>query len=188
MQSKSHSDHQFIQALLENNREGIKAVYQYFMKECIGFVQKNNGTVEDALDIFQESLKAITLYIRKRPEFILTVPFGGFLYPFYRSLWFKELKRRQQESVIKSELKAYKDNNQDSFNPTIEEEINQDQKRLNKLLQQLKGLSEICQKILQLTYWKNQKPREIAPILGISANYVAAHKVRCLKNLKKQML
>lgn len=188
MQSKSHPDYQYIQALLENNRVGIETIYQRFMKECINFMQKNSGSIEDAFDVFQESLMAIVLFVRKRPNFILTAPFGGFLYGFYSRLWLRELRRRKRESVIKTELKEYKDSNQDHFDPSILEEVSQKQKQLYKLHQQLKRLSEICQKILKLTYWKNLKPRDIAPLLGISANFVSVQKKRCIKRLGKQML
>lgn len=187
MPPKQHPDYKYIQALLSNETETIKIIYQRFRPQCINLVTKNSGTVTDGKDLFQKTLLAITLHVRKRPDFVLSVPFGGFLRGVYSRLWLRELQQKKRATVIINQLKAYIGN--DSTNLEIKDfdEIDEEQKLLDKLHQQLKKMSKMCQTILKLIYWKGLKPRDIAKILDVKANLISVRKIRCERYLRKQM-
>ena len=55
-----HPDNHYLDALLNNDHHGIKALYDSFAPRIERFVCANNGSVDDARDILQEALLAIT--------------------------------------------------------------------------------------------------------------------------------
>jgi hypothetical protein len=55
----SHPDQKYVEALLNNDMVLLKEVYQKFSGKIKWMVLQNNGTVDDAADIFQEALLSI---------------------------------------------------------------------------------------------------------------------------------
>ncbi len=187
MPPKQHSDYKYIQALLNNETETIKLIYQRFRPHCINLVTKNSGTINDGKDLFQKTLLAVTLHVRKRSDFVLSAPFGGFLRGVYSRLWLRELKKRKRNDDIINQLKAYIDNESNNLEIKDFDEIDEHQEILDKLLKKLKKMSKICQTILKLIYWQGLKPRDIAKKLDVTANLISVRKKRCLKFLGEQM-
>ena len=56
MKKTVHSDQKYITALVENDEQLIAKIYKCFADKIIGFVQKNNGSIEDAKDLIQDAL------------------------------------------------------------------------------------------------------------------------------------
>lgn len=57
--SSAHTDQRYIEALLANDSVGIREIYERFAGRIAVFVRQNNGSTDDAKDIFQEALVAI---------------------------------------------------------------------------------------------------------------------------------
>ena len=95
-----HADQQFITGLLKNNNALIKEIYERFSGKVKTFVTQNSGTVDDAADIFQESL--IDIYQQARDRALqLTCPFEPFLLLVCKRKWLNELKKRNRQGVTK---------------------------------------------------------------------------------------
>ncbi|MBK8426585.1 MAG: hypothetical protein IPL27_11710 [Lewinellaceae bacterium] len=101
-----HPDARYIQALIEHNNPTIAEIYERFSASIARFVRANNGSVDDARDVFQEALIAVTRQAR-RSDFMLTCPFEAYLYCVCRGKWLNELKRRQREMVTIQEAGGY---------------------------------------------------------------------------------
>src|SRR5690606_6630340 len=71
----------------------IDSIYRTYYQTIQHLVISNSGTVEDAKDIFQESLMAIFDRIHER-KFVLTCQFGTFLYAISRNLWLRQLRQK----------------------------------------------------------------------------------------------
>jgi len=102
-----HEDQKYIEALLNNNSILIEEIYKKWGPDVKKFVLKNSGSVEEANDLFQESLE-IVLHKARADDFVLSVPFGGFLYFVYRNNWFNKLKRKKKKALIIADLKLYR--------------------------------------------------------------------------------
>jgi len=73
---EAHEDQKYIRALCSNDFVLINEIYDKCSSQCRNYVLKNNGSVDDARDVFQEAL--IDVY-QKCKDLTLTVPICGYL-------------------------------------------------------------------------------------------------------------
>lgn len=181
----AHADQKYIEALLNNDTVLIKEVYQKLGPEVRNFVLKNSGSLQDAKDIFQETIAGILLNVRKE-KFTLTVPFGGYAYRIYRNKWIDELKKRGRKKVTINDLERYK-NNIDPFIETFERDFSEI--RFDILSECLKKLSDRYQNIIKAYYYDKLKGEEIKNKFKFpSVGAVRKAMYDCRENLKKCML
>lgn len=177
-----HADQKYIDALLNSNVDLIKEIYQKWGPEVRNFVIKNNGTAEDAKDIFQETIAAVLLKIRKE-KFILTVPFGGYLYFIYRAKWFNKLSKNKKEPVIIDDINRY-------TNETDTNQPGEATKLLELRLEIFKAcfeqLSEKCQQVLNAKYSEGLRSNVVMQQLQLpSIGAVNKKMFDCRENLRK---
>jgi len=149
----AHPDQKYIEALLVDDRKLIKEIFKKWGPEARNFVIKNSGTPEDAKDIFQETIAALLLRVRKE-KFTLTVPLGGYLYFIYRSKWFNKLAKNKKNPVTINDLQGYTGK---SISETQAAEINLLEFRSNIIKACFKQLSERCKNILNAQYYEKLK-------------------------------
>src|SRR5437763_16695777 len=95
-----HTDQRFINGLLQNDTLTVKEIYERFSGKVKSYIVQNNGSEDDAADIFQESLIDIYQQARSK-EFHLTCPFEPFLLLVCKRKWINELKKRGRHRVTK---------------------------------------------------------------------------------------
>lgn len=143
-----HPDNKYVRSLRAGDYSVLSAIYREQAGNICQWVTKNNGSMADAQDIFQESILA--LYQKAAdPNFVLTCPIGALLFSIARNKWLKILAQKKREAVVRlAEEARYKteDSHVVSLLEAVEEEEIQ-QKKLDATFQQL---SETCQKLLQL--------------------------------------
>ncbi len=179
MDKKPHPDQKYIDALLNNDNQLIKEIYQKYSKEVLNFVKKNNGNEQDADDLFQESLMAIIRRARKG-DFVLTVPFGGYFYYIYKAKWLDKLRIMGKEQVIKEETGRCND---DSQTIAIGTTLNEDRLALYK--KHFEQLTESCRQLLRLTFEKLPRKQIMERLDYASENTVNQRVHRCRGNLQK---
>lgn len=173
-----HPDTRYIEALLNNDNQGIAEIYARFSAGIARFVEANNGTADDARDVFQDALIAVTRQAR-RPEFVLTCPFEAYLYCVCRGKWLNELKRRRRAAVTISEASGYTDTEQaDALAETTLREEERD--RLFRHF--FEKLAAGCRQLLQLA-WSGVAMNEVSAQLGVSYNYARKRKSECMSQL-----
>lgn len=163
---------QDIIGFLQNGQinRAVKGLYVY-MPDIRRHVMSNNGSREDAEDIYQESL--IVLYKKCRePEFVLSSSLKTYLFAVARNLWLQELKKRNRIQInTQSELQ----------DDTMDEEY-----QLIQVAEKAFGLlGESCQKLLLMFYVQKLSMIEIAKNLGFNSAQVAKNqKYRCLEKAR----
>lgn len=181
----THPDQKYIEALLHNDESQIREIYKKWGPEARNFVLKNKGTPEDAKDIFQETIAALLIRIRKK-KFTLTVPLGGYLYFIYRSKWFNKLAKNKKNPVTINDLEGYKN---DNYPETDLSEINLLELRTNILKTCFEQLSERCKNILNGQYEEGLKGAEIMEKYKLpSIGAVRKGMYDCRESLKKLMM
>ncbi|HRI60248.1 MAG TPA: sigma-70 family RNA polymerase sigma factor [Saprospiraceae bacterium] len=177
-----HPDARYIQALLNNDNQAIGEIYSRFSTRIARFIQANNGSVDDARDVFQEALIAVTRQAR-RPGFALTCPFEAYLYCVCRGKWLNELKRRQRAAVTISEAGGFTDMEQaDALaDSTLHEE---ERDRLFRHF--FEKLAAGCRQLLRLA-WSGISMEEVSKELGVSYNYARKRKHECVSQLMTQI-
>ncbi|HKC68018.1 MAG TPA: sigma-70 family RNA polymerase sigma factor [Bacteroidia bacterium] len=166
--------------LLRNHQyqKASEKLYTYFpvVKKLI---LKNNGSKQDAEDIYQE---ALVILIRKTQDtnFTLTSSLNTYLYSVCRYLWNDELKKKNK-TVNDAKNLPYLSN--EDFKEHIHEETayKQAEKAFNQL-------GDKCKQLLKLFYFDKISMKEIAAKVGFSTEKVAKNqKYRCIEKAKENL-
>ena len=178
-----HPEHRYIEALLQNDAMLVREIYARYSAETSRWIGRNRGNADDARDIFQEALLAITLRASK-PDFALTCTFGAYLFLVVRGKWFNELKKRSQQPVTNEPVDGLKDEGEDAAK-LAEETLLEHQRELlfrEKFLQ----LPERCRELLQLS-WKGTRMNEVAALMGVTYAYARKKKSECIAALMESI-
>lgn len=176
--NEPHPDHQYVEALLHNDPIKIDELYQKYSQQIIQFVLKNNGTKKDAQDLLQEGLIAIYQKARKG-NFVLTCPFGAYLYLICRSKWLNELEKRKRDRVTIQESEGFKEKAESA---ELAQATLKQAERDRLFWQKFKELGESCQNILRLS-WTGKSMQLVAEMLDISYQYARKKKSECIAKL-----
>ena len=144
-----HDDQQYIEALRRNDAQGIRQIYERYAGQAIQWVTRNNGTVADAKDLFQETL--IALYEKASdPSFTLSCPLGALLHVIYSRKWIDRLRQnKRDETVRKTEHLRYSAEwNEDAI--VIAEETLEKEAQQKRLSAAFERLSDLCRQMLTL--------------------------------------
>ncbi len=143
------------------------------------FILNNNGSYDDARDIFQEAM--ITLYDKaKSDSFVLTSQIKTYLYSICRRLW---LKRLQQMGKYVSQSEILEETVPVEDDIDLHEKKNADFAIMDRALN---SLGEPCKSLLESYYLQKKGMHEIASAFGYTnADNAKNQKYKCLMRLKK---
>ncbi|HLO91975.1 MAG: RNA polymerase sigma factor [Chloroflexota bacterium] len=178
-----YSDEAIIEGLRLRSDYIIKYIYQELFPMILFLVTKNNGSEEDAEDIFQDSLIIVFRKI-KANELDLTCSFRTYIYSISRNLWLQKLSKRKQFSREFSDIEVYI-----TMSDYALSEKNQDEQEKFRLYQQhFLTLGEDCQKVL-LLFMKKTSLKDIAEEMGFKTEkYAKTRKYLCKEELKKRII
>lgn len=168
-----------LNGLAQNDRQAIETIYKQHFGMIQSLIINNNGTSDDARDIFQEAM--IVLYEKSRSgSFELTSQLKTYLYSICRRLW---LKRLQQQQKFTPELGGLEDT------VPVEEELElHDQRNMDLQMMEkaMSSLGEPCKSLLEAYYLQKKNMTEIAGSFGYTnADNAKNQKYKCLMRLKK---
>lgn len=168
-----------IEGLARNDRESIEAIYRQHYGMIQSLVINNNGSADDARDIFQEAM--IVLFEKsKSGSFELTSQLKTYLYSICRRLW---LKRLQQQQKFIPEVNGLEDTVPVEEELEFHEEKNSELQMMEKALL---SLGEPCKSLLEAYYLQKKNMTEIAGNFGYTNSDNAKNqKYKCLMRLKK---
>ncbi|MGE5383213.1 MAG: RNA polymerase sigma factor [Omnitrophica WOR_2 bacterium] len=178
-----YSDEAIIEGLRLRSDYIIKYIYQELFPMILYLVTKNNGSEEDAEDIFQDSLIVVFKKI-KANELDLTCSFRTYIYSVSRNLWLQKLSKQKQFSREFSDVETYI-----TMSDYILTEKKQDEIEKFRLYQQhFLTLGDDCQKVLML-FMKKVSLRDIATEMGFKTEkYAKTRKYLCKEELKKRII
>ncbi|NNL91832.1 MAG: sigma-70 family RNA polymerase sigma factor [Saprospiraceae bacterium] len=164
----------FIEALQKGDSKKINEIYNSYFPIVRSIVLKNNGSVSEARDIFQEALIAILVNYKD-----VNIDFKNLLLRISKNKWIDQLRSRK----IKSEIDIVVENDQ-SIEDTLIQKEKEDQ-QFTILENNLNKLSELCQQLLQLIK-KGTPVEEIVEKLNMTnANTIYRRKFACMKKWKE---
>jgi RNA polymerase sigma factor (sigma-70 family) len=168
-----------LKGLADNDSKAIEAIYKNNYSMVQSFIINNNGSFDDARDIFQEAM--IALYEKAQSEsFVLTCKINTYVYSVCRRLW---LKRLQQKGRYSNQI-----NHLEETVP-VEEDVEIHEKRDTEFAimdRALNSLGEPCKSLLEGYYLKKLDMQELAKEFGYTnADNAKNQKYKCLMRLKK---
>ncbi len=173
--------HEYLQALCRGDNTLVKEMYTQFLPNISRWVRKNNGSEQDAEDLFQEALIAIFDRYCGEESPTFTSPFGALLFSICRNIWYSRLSQKKREEKIRfSEKERYESEADDPDLLVQAEETAKAHREEEVLKQTFRQLSELCQKVLRMMA-EGKAGEDIAKELGMnnrSTVYVRAHKCK----------
>jgi len=168
-----------LQGLARNDKKAVETIYRdnYGMVQAL--IINNNGSTDDARDVFQEAM--IVLYEKARSgTFELQCQIKTYMYSVSRRLWLKKL---QQTKRYTSDF-----GDPDSMVPVeddLEDHVKRDQE-FGMMEKAIQGLGEPCKSLLEAFYIEKKNMHEIAGSFGYTNPENAKNqKYKCLIRLRK---
>lgn len=174
---KEQSNQYFIEGIRSNNSKIINEVYEKYSKAITHYVTTNNGTTEDARDVFQEGMIVLFRKIHT-PDFELTSSLLTYFYSICKFVWSNRLRKKQINVVEIENAPELSDTH------SIQEDLER-KERSAFYMQKFKQLGDGCQQVLTLFY-EGRKMKQIAEIMDFaSSNYATKRKHQCKEQLMK---
>ena len=167
-----------LQGLARKDKKAVETIYKENFNLIQALILNNNGSVEDAKDIFQEAM--IVLYQKVQSgSFELNCQIKTFVYSVCRRLWLKRLMQQNRYTLY--------ENNEDIV--LIDEEVEDHEKRnaeFTLMEKAMNSLGEPCKSLLEAFYMEKKNMQEIAANFGYTnADNAKTQKYKCLMRLKK---
>ena len=87
-----------LKGLAQNDSKAVEALYKSHFTMIQHFVLNNNGSFDDARDLFQEAM--ITLYEKVQSDsFVLSCQIKTYLFSICKNLWLKRLQQMGKYSA-----------------------------------------------------------------------------------------
>ncbi|HEY0042661.1 MAG TPA: sigma-70 family RNA polymerase sigma factor [Flavisolibacter sp.] len=173
-----HNQIALLQGLAQNDKKAIETIYKENFNLIQALVINNNGSLEDAKDIFQEAM--IVLYQKvKSGSFELNRQIKTFVYSVSRRLWLKRLMQQNKYRLY--------ENTDDIVLVDDDMEVHEKRDTEFILMEKAMGsLGEPCKSLLEAFYMQKKGMQEIAGIFGYTnAENAKTQKYKCLVRLKK---
>ena len=94
---KGYSDEQILRGILRHDNLILQFIYKQFYYKVNYFIKKNQGSEEDANDLFQEAIIVIYRKLKENDLIFEKSSFQGYLFSVCRFLWLKQLEKRRIE-------------------------------------------------------------------------------------------
>lgn len=154
----------------------LKYCYPKALKQVERMVLQNGGTVEDAKDLFHDSLIILNNNC-KQQQFNLTSTISTYLYSVCRFSWFNK-KKKDLKSQSLQQVSIYENTEELAYKNTTD--------RVEVLMKSLEAVGDRCKEILMDYYFGKFSYEEIAVNLSYSsAQVVRQQKYRCIQRLKE---
>lgn len=175
----SEADAAILEGVARGDAGSLERLYRDYFPMILNMIVQNNGTEEEAKDVFQEAV--IVLYDKvKQHDFELTSRLKTYIYSVCRRLWLKQLGSKDRTF---RDMAAYEDI------IVVEEDLAMHEEKdlqLTMMEQALDELGEPCRTIIRDFYIANLSMQEICDKFGYTnADNAKTQKYKCLQRLKK---
>ncbi len=168
-----------LSGLATNDKKAVETIYQENFNTIQALIINNNGSSDDAKDIFQEAM--IVLYEKVRTEgFELHCQIKTFMYSVARRLWLKRLQQQNRYSSPGDSMESVVD---------VDEDLEVHEKKdleLDMMEKAIGNLGEPCKSLIEAYYLQKKSMQKIATDFGYTnSDNAKTQKYKCLVRLKK---
>jgi RNA polymerase sigma factor (sigma-70 family) len=174
-----NNEKDLLEGLAASDKKAIETIYRENFNMVQSLVINNNGSSDDAKDVFQEAM--IVLYEKVRSgTFELNCQIKTYIYSVCRRLWLKRLQQLNRYFPQGESLE---------LTVPVEDEIEEHEKRnteFEMMDKAISSLGEPCKSLLEAYYLQKQNMQVIAVNFGYTnADNAKNQKYKCLMRLKK---
>lgn len=166
-------DSEIIEKIKRGDEDALDYLYKKNYRMMVKMVIKNNGSEEEAKDVYQEALIVLWQKVLTK-EFVLTSKISTYLYSICQNLWRKELERKGRLSHEESDPGEILDIDK--------------KERIEIINNCINDLGETCRSILTYYYFDKLSMNDIAEKMGFANSDTAkTKKYKCKKELDKKI-
>lgn len=173
------SDQKLLADIRYGKSDALEKLYEEHYPMVLNMILSNNGSEEEAQDVFQEAVIIVYDKIRDT-DFELSSKLKTYIYAICRRLWLKQLNHQHRGFLDVTEYEN---------NIPVEDDIEKHQLKdiqLGQMEEALAKLGEPCKTIIQDFYIKNMSMQDICEKFGYTnADNAKTQKYKCLQRLKK---
>lgn len=182
MAKNIHTDQRFIVGLVNNDVVIINDIYKRCAHKIKSWITFNNGTEDDAADVFQEAL--MDIYRQgKYKSLELTCPFEPYLLLVCKRKWLNQIKKRSILPVTNSEEDLLHIG-EDTFAQA--DELENQARQSDLFYSAFEKLGARCQEIISWSM-KGEAQEKVAEALGVTYGYLRKKKSECMASLIKMV-
>ena len=177
------SDIDLIEGILSHKSQALRYLYNSMYGQIESFVLKNNGSQDEAKDVFQEGM--IALYqnlVKGSYQKEQTTRLSSYFFQICKFKWYSTLRsahKRKMQDSLDHQVPGEYDIGFESDTATWDE---------NKAIRQaMNHLGDACRRLLTSFYYDEKSMKQIADELGQQTNSVKNAKYRCMQKLKELM-
>jgi RNA polymerase sigma factor (sigma-70 family) len=150
-------------------------LYEEIFPKIRRYICSNKGSVDDAIDIFQDAMVILCKQARTG-NYNLNYDVSGFLFTVCKNRWINKVKRDSR--MVRLETQGDKAYLYDFTSDIITTE------KVKTLKEMIHKLGEKCFKLLQLAVYQQLENPEICTIMGFATvNAVKTQKYKCKQKL-----
>lgn len=177
----SMTDATLIIQLEKEEASSFGLLYKLYFPSIDLYVRKNNGTREDAEDVFQEAMVVLLGKVRQ-PHFVLTSSLKTFFYAIAKNLWLKKLRDNHVEFRA-IDLPDMYDASQ-PFGMAHHTDVPLEQ----KVESWLQRVTKHCQRVLKAIFFYQQPMDNLMASMGWKNKHTAANqKYKCIEQVKREI-
>lgn len=170
---------EILEGIKNNVPDILQRIYQEQYPKVEKFVLSNNGSSQEAKDIFQEAFVAVWKNIKNdrfKPE--NGTALNGYLYQIAKNKWLDYLRSPQYKKTVPLENFYEK-----------EEEVNDEKEiQLKQIEVSFKNLGKNCKELLTRFYYKKESMSMIAKAFDWTEATARNNKYRCIQRLKEMLI
>jgi RNA polymerase sigma factor (sigma-70 family) len=174
-----YTQYGIIEGIRRKDKDVLKYVYKQYFPMVRYFIIRNQGSEEDAEDMFQEAVVAIYQRVKKK-SLALDCAFKTYFYSVVRHMWLQYLDRNKIH---------YEFSDMDEFLMLEDKELYDDFQSKKVIYQRrFLELTELCRKVLLMVV-EGTSYEEIALTLGYKGRqYAIKRKYECMKSLINRVM
>ena len=159
----------------------VKHLYEKYFYLLSSNIEQNQGSREDAEDIFQEVVLTFIGLIRNN-KFRGESSVKTFLFAINRNIWFNELKKRGRQLKRNEKFTTALPDTETGIDRIIS-----GREARQQIFSIIESLGETCRKILLAFYYENLSISEILTQLDYQNEQVVRNKkAKCMKSLEEK--
>ena len=174
-----NKEKELLKGLALGDKKAVETIYKDNYNMVQSLVINNNGSAQEAKDIFQEAM-IVLLEKARSGSFELNCQIKTYVYSVCRRIWLKKLQQYNRYSNEVESMVA---------TVPVEEDVEEYEKRDQEFVMMEKAigsLGEPCKSLIEAFYIQKRNMQDIASQFGYTnADNAKNQKYKCLMRLKK---
>lgn len=176
---------QLLQALRRGDGAVFEQLYRRYFPMVFSLIKQNQGNMEDAKEVFQETMLVLFKKVRDKPQFEFTAAPGTFIYAVARNQWYLRLRAsRRNTHIAMTDTMPFQELEDPAADAEEAYRYNEQELAVSEMLS---AMNPDCRNLIEAAFYQKLSGAAIAEKLGYTEAFVKVKKFRCMEELRKMV-